>query len=99
MQETPETNICLYANPRRPGSTLIIKTIGDQGYGEAYSPFFVNVAQLQKMLGISRHCAYSLIRDGYIPGILIGNSYKVPKKNIIDYVFGSTVDGKQEVPV
>ena len=51
------------------------------------------------MLGISRHCAYSLIRDGYIPGILIGNSYKVPKKNIIDYVFGSTVDSKQEVPV
>lgn len=35
-------NICLYANPRRPGSTLIIKTIGDQGYGEAYSPFFAN---------------------------------------------------------
>lgn len=49
-------------------------------------PDIVNVAQLQKMLGISRHCAYSLIRDGYIPGILIGNSYKVPKKNIIDYV-------------
>lgn len=62
-------------------------------------PDILNVAQLQKMLGISRHCAYSLIRDGYIPGILIGNSYKVPKKNIIDYVFGSTVDGKQEVPV
>lgn len=62
-------------------------------------PDIVNVAQLQKMLGISRHCAYSLIRDGYIPGILIGNSYKVRKKNIIDYVFGSTVDGKQEVPV
>ena len=42
MQETPETNICLYANPRRPGSTLIEKTIGDQGNGEAYSPFFAN---------------------------------------------------------
>lgn len=29
-------------------------------------PDIVTVAQLQKMLGISRHLAYDLINDGYI---------------------------------
>ena len=49
-------------------------------------PDIVNVAQLQKMLGISRHLAYKLINDGYIPGIKLGNSFKVPKVNVINYV-------------
>ena len=32
-------------------------------------PDIVNVAQVQAMLGISRHLAYALIGDGDIPGI------------------------------
>ena len=36
-------------------------------------PDIVNVAQVQSMLNISRHLTYSLINDGYIPGIKIGN--------------------------
>ncbi len=31
-------------------------------------PDIVTVAQLQEMLGVSRHLAYDLINDGYIPG-------------------------------
>ena len=46
----------------------------------------VTVAQLQKMLGISRHLAYDLINDGYISGIKIGNAFKIPKVNVINYV-------------
>lgn len=57
-------------------------------------PDIVDVAQLQQMLGISRHLAYSLIRDGYIPGILIGNSYKVPKASVINYVYDALPDGR-----
>ena len=38
-----------------------------------------NVAQVQAMLGISRHLAYALIGDGDIPGMKIGNAYRVPK--------------------
>lgn len=57
-------------------------------------PDIVNVAQLQQMLGISRHHAYSLIRDGYIPGILIGNAYRVPKANVIDYVYDAMSDSR-----
>ena len=38
------------------------------------------------MLGISRHLAYDLINDGYISGIKIGNAFKIPKVNVINYV-------------
>lgn len=57
-------------------------------------PDIVNVAQIQEMLSISRHHAYSLIRDGYIPGILIGNAYRVPKSNVINYVYDVMPDGR-----
>ena len=36
-------------------------------------PDIVNVAQVQSMLKISRHLAYELIGDGYIPGMKIGD--------------------------
>lgn len=49
-------------------------------------PDIVYVRQLQKMLGVSRHLAYDLINDGEIKGVKIGNSYKIPKVNVIDYV-------------
>lgn len=58
-------------------------------------PDIVDVKQLQGMLGISRHLAYDLIADGYIRGIKIGNAYKVPKVNVINYVLSE--DGKEAI--
>ena len=49
-------------------------------------PDIVNIAQLQSMLGISRHLAYDLINGGYIKGLKIGNSFRIPKVNAIEYV-------------
>lgn len=49
-------------------------------------PDIVTVAQLQKMLGISRHLAYDLISGGYLQGIKIGSSYRVPKVSVIGYM-------------
>ncbi|NLN56340.1 MAG: helix-turn-helix domain-containing protein [Clostridiales bacterium] len=49
-------------------------------------PDIVNIAQLQTMLGISRHLAYDLINGGYIKGLKIGNAFRIPKANIIEYV-------------
>ena len=46
----------------------------------------VTVAQLQQMLGVSRHLAYDLINNGYISGVKIGNAFKIPKVNVINYV-------------
>lgn len=52
-------------------------------------PDIVNVSQVQTMLGVSRHLAYSLINDGYIPGMKIGNAYRVPKINVINYALSA----------
>lgn len=57
-------------------------------------PDIVTVAQLQKMLGISRQLTYKLIGDGYIPGVKIGNAFRVPKVNVINYVLSE--EGRKE---
>ena len=49
-------------------------------------PDIINISQLQKMLGISRHLAYGLINQGRLTGIKIGNAFKVPKINVIRYI-------------
>lgn len=49
-------------------------------------PDIVSVSQLQEMLGVSRHLAYDLINDGSIRGLKIGNAFKIPKVNVIEYV-------------
>lgn len=49
-------------------------------------PDIVNVSQLQKMLDISRHLAYDLIREGHLAGFRIGNAYRVPKVSVIRYI-------------
>lgn len=58
-------------------------------------PDIVTVARLQKMLGISRQLTYKLIGDGYIPGVKIGNAFRVPKVNVINYVLSE--DSRKEV--
>ena len=49
-------------------------------------PDLVNIAQLQTILGVSRHLAYDLINDGYIKGLKIGNAFRIPKVNVIEYI-------------
>ena len=49
-------------------------------------PDIVTVAQLRKMLGISRHVAYELLADKEISAIKIGNIYKIPKVSVINYI-------------
>ena len=56
-------------------------------------PDIVNITQLQSMLGISRHLAYDLINDGYIRGLKIGNAFRIPKVNVIEYVMDQGICG------
>ena len=49
-------------------------------------PDIVTVAQLRKILGISRHVAYELLAEKEISAIKIGNIYKIPKVSVINYV-------------
>ncbi len=56
-------------------------------------PDIVTVAQLQRMLGISRHLAYDLINKGSISGLKIGNAFKIPKVSVINYVMERQGEG------
>ncbi|WP_312279044.1 helix-turn-helix domain-containing protein [Oscillibacter sp.] len=49
-------------------------------------PDVIDVYTLQKMLGISRHHAYTLITSGQIKGRKVGKSYKIPKVYVIDFL-------------
>ena len=63
----------------------------DSKYKTMFSdyPDVVTVAQLRKMLGISRHLAYELICEKKIKAFQLGNSYKIPKVNVIEYIIQS----------
>ena len=52
-------------------------------------PDIVTVKDLQAMLGISRHAAYDLLREGEISCIRLANAYKIPKITVINYVLKS----------
>ena len=56
-------------------------------------PDIVTVAQLQRMLRISRHLAYDLINEGSISGLKIGNAFKIPKVSVINYVMERQGEG------
>ena len=49
-------------------------------------PDIVTVAQLQEMLHISRQLAYDLINSGQIPALKVGNSFRIPKIRVIEFV-------------
>lgn len=54
-------------------------------------PDIVTVAQLQKMLGISRHVVYDLLTDREICAIKVGGAYKIPRISVINYVMSGEV--------
>jgi excisionase family DNA binding protein len=54
------------------------------GYGDV-----LTVKDLQSALKIGRSTAYKLLQDGEINSIRIGDSYRIPKRYLIDYVYGS----------
>ena len=53
-------------------------------------PDIIGIPELQKMLGIGRNLAYSLVSRGYIRGITVGNKLRIPKISVIDYVLESS---------
>lgn len=49
-------------------------------------PDVLTVKQMSSALGICTKTAYKLLRNNEIEYIKIGRNYKIPKKNIIDYL-------------
>lgn len=59
-------------------------------------PNIVTTAQLQKMLGVGRNTALKLLGSGEIRSIRIGNKYKIPKLNVIEYLNGKELSNGTE---
>lgn len=59
-------------------------------------PNIVTTAQLQKMLGVGRSTALKLLGSGEIRSIRIGNKYKIPKLNVIEYLNGKELSNGTE---
>ena len=59
-----------------------------KGYLDIFSdyPDVVTIGDLQRMLKISRHTAYSLIHSGVIPSRQIGRIFRIRKIDIISYI-------------
>lgn len=49
-------------------------------------PDLLNITQLKEMLGIGITLAYRLVRSNTIKGLKVGRQYKIPKKNVINYL-------------
>lgn len=49
-------------------------------------PDVVTVDQLMKMLQIGQVLAYRLVKSGEIKSRKVGREYKIPKKNVIQYL-------------
>ena len=49
-------------------------------------PDLLSINELRHMLGVSKHKAYDRINNGSINAIKIGNAFRIPKINVINYV-------------
>lgn len=52
-------------------------------------PDLLSINELRHMLGVSKHKAYDLINDGSINAIKIGNAFRIPKINVINYILAT----------
>lgn len=52
---------------------------------ESY-PDILNVAEVKSAVGIGKNAVYTLIKNNQIKAIKIGNTYRIPKSNLIAYV-------------
>lgn len=46
----------------------------------------LTVKDVREILKIGRNYCYNLLQSGCIPSIRVGNSYRIPKVNIINYL-------------
>ncbi len=53
-------------------------------------PDIVGIRQLMEMLQIGQVLAYKLIKNGDIKSRKVGREYKIPKKNIVEYILKET---------
>lgn len=65
------------------------------GMQKEYSrlPLLLTVSDLAGVLGVSRSTAYVLISGGSIRCIRVGNSIRIPRSALVDYIEGTQNTG------
>jgi len=53
---------------------------------------YISIAELAKMLGISRIAVFNRIKKGQIPAEKIGRSYAILMEDVSDLIHGSKLD-------
>ncbi len=56
---------------------------------------YISIAQLAKILGLSRIAVYKKVRKGEIEAVRIGRSYAIPKKYVA-HILGKTLREKDK---
>ena len=57
-------------------------------------PELLSVEQFCEAFQIGKNTAYELLNSGQIKGIKMGNIWKIPRQNLIDYVLRENKKGK-----
>lgn len=58
-------------------------------------PDVMSVVDICSVLQIGRTKAYRLINSGQIPSVKVGNSIRIPKKMLLDYIFQMSYTGSE----
>lgn len=56
-----------------------------------YEPDLLTRKQAQDLLCVGKNTILNLIHDGYLPVIMIGNSYRIKKEDLINFIEKSSV--------
>ena len=56
-----------------------------------YEPDLLTRKQAQDLLCVGKNTILNLIHDGYLPTIMIGNSYRIKKEDLINFIKKSSV--------
>ena len=51
---------------------------------------------VQKILHLGRNTVYKYLADGTIKAVRIGSTYRIPKQNLLDFLYPIEQSGKEE---
>ena len=57
------------------------------GKARRYDEDVITVKEFMDMLAIGRNTAYRLIREGKVKSFLLGNSYKILRESVKEYIY------------
>ncbi len=58
-----------------------------KGKQRKYDEDILTIYEMMDMLAIGKNTAYKLLRDGTIKSFRLGNSYKILRKSVKEYIY------------